>query len=348
MALHRRGQVYHFAFMVGGQRYRGSTEETVLSRARQFEAIMMTKVREQGNSAFLARTAPTLHELKGRFLEYVDNSNRLEGKSCQYYRHGMALLDGQPILQMRIDRITTEDIEMIRVGGSPSNLNCALRSLRRALNLAINWRLLAKAPRIHLVEENRRSDMIEPDAEEKLMFALGKTGRIALTMILDSGIRPNEICNLQISDISFERGTLYVRRGKTRKSVRYLPISNRMREALSLQIGTRQEGWVFPSPRHSGQPIQRHALTKAFAHAREAAKLPKSLKLYCGRHQFATDMMTATGNVFLLKELMGHTDVKTLERYQHPSIALVSGMVNTRNADRANCHKIATMGGGKM
>ena len=60
------------------------------------------------------------------------------------------------------------------------------------------------------MEENRRSDMIEPDAEEKLMSALGKTGRIALTMIMDSGIRPNEICNLQISDISFERGTLSV------------------------------------------------------------------------------------------------------------------------------------------
>jgi hypothetical protein len=44
--------------------------------------------------------------------------------------------------------------------------------------------------------------------------------------------------------------------------------------------------------------------------------------------------MGMTGNVFLMQELMGHTDVKTLGRYQHPSIAAVASVVNQRNLER--------------
>ena len=38
MALYKRGEVWHYDFALDGRRYRGSTKETILSKARMAEA----------------------------------------------------------------------------------------------------------------------------------------------------------------------------------------------------------------------------------------------------------------------------------------------------------------------
>ena len=40
--------------------------------------------------------------------------------------------------------------------------------------------------------------------------------------------------------------------------------------------------------------------------------------LYCARHTFGTAAYGATGNLAMVMHLMGHTDVRTAIRYQHP------------------------------
>lgn len=40
----KRGKFFHYAFMVDGERYRGSTKETTASKARQFESMLMADV----------------------------------------------------------------------------------------------------------------------------------------------------------------------------------------------------------------------------------------------------------------------------------------------------------------
>jgi integrase len=300
--------------MIDGKRYRGSTQESTLSRARQVESILITRARE--GSGLLQRRKPmTLREFSGRFLAFVRDSNRLQPKSKDYYENGWDVMGDQPIAGMRIDRITSQDADTIKIDGSPAKVNRSLRTLRRMLHLAVEWEYIAKAPRIHLLQETGRSLLIEAKAETELAAHIEGAAKVALVLIMDAGLRPNEVVHLRVEDVNFTRGTLNVTRGKTKKSARFVPISERVREVLGQQIGERKDGWVFPSSRYPGEPIQRHALTSAFAIARRKAGLPSNLKLYNARHTFATDIMAASGNVFLLKALMGHTDVKTLDRY---------------------------------
>ncbi len=40
--------------------------------------------------------------------------------------------------------------------------------------------------------------------------------------------------------------------------------------------------------------------------------------LYCARHTFGTAAYAATGNLAMVMNVMGHTDVRTAMRYQHP------------------------------
>ena len=149
------------------------------------------------------------------------------------------------------------------------------------LNLAAKRGLVTKAPAISLLEENRRTLLVEPDAEQRIADELTRPGRrrgslkTALYMILDAGMRPKEICSMRIEDVNFERGFVYVPKSKTRAGARFLALTDRMKEKLFAQIGARTEGYVFPSPRFDGSPIKSQAWTAAWRKAARPRRLAR-------------------------------------------------------------------------
>ena len=68
----------------------------------------------------------------------------------------------------------------------------------------------------------------------------------------------------------------------------------------------------------------------AFVRARKKAGLPKSLVLYCARHDFGTYVLQKTGNIAVVMNAMGHSDVKTAMTYQHPELNVVREAINAR------------------
>jgi len=82
------------------------------------------------------------------------------------------------------------------------------------------------------------------------------------------------------------------------------------------------EGWVFPS-RQKGKYITGGMVNKQWIAARKAAGLPESQVLYCGRHDYGTYLLGKTGNLKAIIDSMGHADVKTAMRYQHPELEIV-------------------------
>lgn len=80
----------------------------------------------------------------------------------------------------------------------------------------------------------------------------------------------------------------FVREGKTRKSTRHVPLSDRVRDALRLRAKMSKTEWVFASKRQDTKTghITHTGIEKPFRIARETAKLPKELVLYSARHSF--------------------------------------------------------------
>jgi site-specific recombinase XerD len=50
-----------------------------------------------------------------------------------------------------------------------------------------------------------------------------------------------------------------------------------------------------------------------------------------GRHDFGTRVLKKTGNLKLVMETMGHVDVKTAMKYQHPELEIVRSALNDMN-----------------
>ena len=65
-----------------------------------------------------------------------------------------------------------------------------------------------------------------------------------------------------------------------------------------------------------------------FRQARTKAGLPKNLVLDRGRHDFGTRVLKKTGNLKLVMQTMGHVDVKTAMKYQHPELDIVRSALN--------------------
>lgn len=120
-----------------------------------------------------------------------------------------------------------------------------------------------------------------------------------------------------------------LRCGKSKKSKRYLPISDRMVEELKRLVAGRTQGWLLVSDSRCGHLT---TVSKMFAIARKRARLPNSVVLYSARHTFGTDVLEGTKNPAVTMDVMGHTNPKMMMRYQHPEYTRAARQaINRRN-----------------
>ena len=323
----RKSKFYWYDFTVGGRRYRGSTKESNKTRAGAIAALKLANATEGRDP--LPRKAPGLQEFSGRFLEWVKNV-KLEHKTKLYYRDGWRLLAASPIAGMRLDKIMADDIEALSFTGSPSNANSALRTLRRILHKAEEWGVIRSVPKFRLVKEYGRSLRLDDDAERKLLVVAEQPLRDAIILMRDTGMRnERELYRTRIENIDWNGRVIFVPDSKTPNGRRLVPMTDRVLDLLLVRCGERREGWLFPSKRSKSGHLT--TLAKRFREARKKAGLSESLVLYCGRHDYGTRVLKATGNLAAVMNTMGHKDVKTAMQYQHPEVELVRQALNHNN-----------------
>jgi integrase len=279
--------------------------------------------------------APVLQDFSDRFLEWGQSAS-LEQKTKTYYQTGWRLLSMTPLAKMKLDYIAADDIYALRFPASASNANCALRTLRRMLHKAEEWKLIFRVPKFRLMKEHGRSMTIDADIEAKLIAAAALCNwrtksfelfRDVVILMRDTGMRnERELYRSRIENIDRNNKFIFVPDSKTPSGTRRVPMSNRVLALLNSRCSGRSEGWVFPSERSRAGHLT--TVGKLFRQAREKAGLPKDLVLYCGRHDYGTRILQETGNLAAVMKTMGHKDVRTAMRYQHPELDIVRDALN--------------------
>ena len=149
-----KSKFYWYDFTVRERRYRGSTQETRAVRASTVAGLRLAQVIEGTDQRPNKPTA--LQEFSQRFLAWVDDVS-LEEKTKTYYHNGWRLLRATAVVKVRLDEIAGDCIDRLKFPGSAANANCALRTLRRMLHKAEEWRLIRHAPKIKLINEGTRT-----------------------------------------------------------------------------------------------------------------------------------------------------------------------------------------------
>jgi len=202
-------------------------------------------------------------------------------------------------------------------------------------------------PLIELQKEPRRECIIADAAVALLLESAQQPLKNVLIIIRDMGLRPDEVFRMSWEDVHWDNRLYFKPYGKSRKALRWLPLSKRVIEALkeTLQPQSTAKGagrgkttspvpseWVFPSKKAESGHLT--TVAKQFRNARRLAGLPESLKLYGARHAFGTYAVEATGNVFAVADAMGHEDLKTTRIYQHPELGAIWDAIDQRNSRR--------------
>jgi integrase len=283
-------------------------------------------------------TKPTvLGEFADQFLDWVSNS-RLEEKTRKFYRNGWRLLKATSVALIRIDHITSDFAEQLRFPGSAANVNCALRTLRRMLHKAEEWKMISHAPKIRMMKEHGRHLRLDDEAERKLIAGASackwrqrtrELFRDIVILMRDTGMRnERELFQMRIENLDWQNRVIFVPDSKTAEGRRLVPMSGRVFEILRNRCDARHEGWVFPSKRSASGHLR--SICNLFRKARTRAGLPKELVLYCARHDYGTRVVMRTGNLAAVMRTMGHRDVKTAMHYQHPELEIVRAALDYR------------------
>lgn len=324
----KNSKFYWYDFTVRGKRYRGSTKQTLRVRAEKVAALKLAEAMEDNDP--LNRRAPTLREHAVRFLDWVETA-RLERGTGYYYRNGWKQLQKTNIAGMKLDQITTDAAEALRFPGSPANGNNALRTLRRMLSKAKEWKLLRHVPEIKLFKEHGRNLKLDDEAERKLLPHASQPLHDIIIMMRDTGMRNGrELYRMRIENIDWANRVIFNPESKSEKGRRFVPLSDRVLEILKVRCADRTVGWVFRGLR-KGKHIAYSTVNRQWVKARLAAGLPEALVLYCARHDYGSYVLRKTGNLKAVMDAMGHTSVSVAMNYQHPELEIVREAINSRH-----------------
>ena len=334
----RNSKFYWYDFTVRGRRYRGSTQEVKSVRALNVASLKLASVMDKTDPLPSKPTA--VCEFAERFLDWVDNA-RLEQKTKKFYRNGWRLLRATAVAELRVNQITGDCAEQLKIPGSAANGNCALRTLRRMLHKAEEWKMIGHAPKIKMMKEHGRHLRLDDEAERRLLEGANGTTwrwqtfelfRDIVILMRDTGMRnQRELYRMRVENLDWENRVIFVPDSKTPEGRRLVPMSRRVVEILHARCSTRTEGWVFPSRRSASGHLC--SIDRLFREARQQAGLPKELVLYCARHDYGTRVLVRTGNLAAVMRTMGHRDVRTAMRYQHPEIEVVRAALDHDTAN---------------
>lgn len=269
---------------------------------------------------------PTLASFAGDFMKkYVVPNNKESERRAK-----RRILDNHlvPSLgQYRLDAIGPSEIDAFKAeqkarGLSSKTINNRVLVLHKALVVAVDWGILARAPDARMLK-SRRPSFTFLDFEEagRLAAALSGQVRVMIVVALNTGLRIGEIIALRWSDLDLKAKRMTVQRTDyygiedVPKSgeFREIPLNERVAAALSEHRHLRSKR-VFCHP--DGSAIKYRQCGAMIEHACRAAGI-RAVTWHVLRHTFASHLVQHGVSIKAVQELLGHGDITTTMRYAH-------------------------------
>lgn len=163
--------------------------------------------------------------------------------------------------------------------------------------------------------------LLNEDEIRRLFNALAnKKHKAMLFTAYSAGLRVSEIVHLKIADIDSTRMQIFIERGKGKKD-RYVNLSPVLLDILRNYFETYKPvpvTYLFESEQ-TMQAYPTRTVQQIFTNAKNKAGIKKEVGIHSLRHSFATHLLDKGTDIKYIKDLLGHFDIKTTERYLHVS-----------------------------
>lgn len=132
-------------------------------------------------------------------------------------------------------------------------------------------------------------------------------------------MRLGEILNMQWAWIDKNQNLIIIKNSENfttkSKKERIIPIHQKVKKILDQQSINNVSSYVFNTG--SVNCLNSEYVSKQFKKALRAAKLNDDIHFHSLRHSFASNLVQRGVNLYVVKELLGHEDIKTTQVYSH-------------------------------
>jgi integrase len=230
-----------------------------------------------------------------------------------------------------LDRISPEDVEKYKLQRArqksprtkrllrPATINRELACLKILFNRVIKDDVLAKNPvsRVKfLAENNEQMRVLTLDEQRLYLMAASQPLQDVARLILEAGMRPEEVYRIKRNNVYIERGYLFNPYGKTKAAKRKIPLTAAAIDVLSKRLQNAKGDYLFPGRGTGDQPI----LKVNAAHTATVSRCGVApFRLYDLRHTWATRAAMAGVDLVTLAAMLGHSRIQMVLRYAHPT-----------------------------
>ena len=304
-ALRKRPDGNYFVDLyVGGRRKRVSlqTKDRRLAGVRARHA-------ERELAGHLNTTRITLADFIQEYLEYSRSRKTPESVNADRYSlakltEHMKVRNLQEITPRRADKFITD----IAAGIKAPTLNFYLRTIKRAMNVAVQWEYLESNPfgKIQQVKHELAMPRVLSTKEIQRLMETTREMNPALVPLFEfyllTGARRSEALKVEWKDVDFEREIMALRNTKSRRP-RVIVMSPRVRSILKARRELERPFLFSPD-----------WVSHQFYRIVRAAGIPDA-SLHDLRRSFSSHIQAAGMPSLFLTKLIGHTDTIVTDKH---------------------------------
>ncbi len=199
--------------------------------------------------------------------------------------------------------------------------------LRTFFRWLIAQKMILESPIENIGIPISRPDQIQPFTEEQVEALLAAASKslhpqrdeAIMMFLLDTGVRVSEIAGVRQKDLDVHEGRCIVRgKGNKHRTVHFGRSTSKALFFYLRDQAKDPEAPVFRSDRGetAGEALTRWGVRQIIERAGKVAKIENTrCSPHTFRHTMAVTFLRNGGQVFALKEILGHTDLKMTSRY---------------------------------
>lgn len=355
MSIFKRGNKYWIGFRFKWRRYRMASPDNTFAGAKIYEARIRAKLargEEITEKIDKDTKAPIFSEFALKWHKtYVVNNNKESEQASKRYalnKHLIPFFGKLPLDKITVLRIEEFKAKKLSEKLNPKTVNNLLTVLSKCLKTAQEWECLNKVPKMRLLKvPPQKFDFLSNEELSSLLFSSNGIIKEMITFDSMTGLRFGELAILDWSDVDLKNRKIIVRRSITRgligstksNKIRYIPLALQLFEILSNR--SVKTGLVFPNT--GNIPYTPSVALRELHNSCELASL-RRIGWHALRHTFASRLVQNGVSILTVKELLGHSDVKTTMRYSHLGPLTTTEAISTLSVSKENSgHNMATI-----
>lgn len=175
-----------------------------------------------------------------------------------------------------------------------------------------------RAIRLPNLKRSNKLPVVLSVSECRRLFQSGRLlkHRILLCLVYSAGLRSQELRNLKLSDLDYDRMMIHIRQTKYNKD-RYVPLSPLMTKGLKKYIQACTPKVYLFNGKSIGSALSARGVQWAMKETLKRSGITKEATIHTLRHSYATHLLEYGMDIDTVSKLLGHAHLTTTLIYLH-------------------------------